>query len=179
MPMTPEELNITDVVNFVWSTTLDLHVEPMAKIPSASTSQPAMEAQVHIAGDWQGVVVLHAAPSLVANVAQRMFSLGDQPPTLDDMQDAFGEVANITGGNIKGLLSEGGAHLSLPTVVQGRDYQVSIPGSRQVARGVFACQGQPLVVTILQADPVGGDAKAMGLPRQVATRHDARGSQTA
>jgi hypothetical protein len=82
-----------------------------------------------------------------------MFSLGERPPTLADMQDAFGEVANITGGNLKGILSVDGAHLSLPTVVQGRDYTVSIPGSQEIARGVFTCEGRPLVVTVLRAEP--------------------------
>lgn len=164
MPMTPDDLDLAGIVGFIWSTTLELYVEPATSVPAGS-SEPAMEAQVHIAGDWQGVVVLHAAPSLVATVARRMFSLGDGAPTLADMQDAFGEVANITGGNLKGLLSDGGAHLSLPTVVQGRDYHVSIPGSRQVAHGIFACEGHPLVVTILQADQAQGDAKVMGQAR--------------
>ena len=49
-------------------------------------------------------------------------------------------------------LSEGDAQLSLPAVVQGMDYAVRVPGSHQVGRYEFACEGEPLVVTILQAD---------------------------
>jgi hypothetical protein len=66
----------------------------------------------HITGDWQRAVVLHAAPSLVMKIAQRMFSLGERSPSIEDMLDAFGEIANITGGNLKRLLSAGAAHLS-------------------------------------------------------------------
>lgn len=161
MAMTPEELDLNEVLGFIWSTTLEMSLEPTERLPAGSAAEPAMEAQVHIAGDWQGAVVLHAAPSLVASVARRMFSLGEQPPTLDDMQDAFGEVANITGGNLKGLLSDGGAHLSLPTVVQGRDYSVTIPGSQEVARRAFVCEGFPLVVTIMRAD-LGDERRTKG-----------------
>lgn len=152
MPISAEDLDLTELVGFVWLTTLEMTVEPAGDEPVRNASEPAMEAQVQITGDWQGAVVLHAAPSLVAKVAQRMFSLGENMPSLDDMLDAFGEMANITGGNLKGLLSEGNAHLSLPAVVQGRDYQVSIPGSRQIARRAFSCQGLPLVVTLLEPD---------------------------
>ena len=151
MPMSTEDLDLTELVGFIWLTTLEMAVEPAADAPRAA-SEPVMEAQVHITGDWQGAVVLHAAPALVTKIAQRMFSLGDRTPSLDDMLDAFGEMANITGGNLKGLLSAGEAHLSLPAVVQGCDYQVSIPGSRQVARKAFSCDGLPLVVTLLEPD---------------------------
>jgi chemotaxis protein CheX len=178
MPMTPEELDLTQLVTSIWSTTLDLHVEPLTSLPPASASQPAMEAQIQIVGDWLGAVVVHAAPGLVARVAQRMFSLGDRPPSLNDMQDAFGEIANIIGGNIKGLLSDEGARLSLPTVVQGRDYQTSIPGTRQAVRGLFTCDGHPLVVTILRADVAVADSAAVGQTRSPATPAGPGGSRS-
>mgnify|MGYP001184926511 CR=1 FL=1 len=36
----------------------------------------------------------------------------------EDMQDAFGEIANVIGGNLKGLMPEGGT-LTLPIVTSG------------------------------------------------------------
>jgi chemotaxis protein CheX len=147
----------------IWSTTLGLEAHPLDPADRHGWTLPAVEAQVHIAGTWQGVVVLHTSEALAARVAQRMFNLGENTPTAEDMQDAFGEVANITGGNIKGLISEGDAHLSLPAVVQGLDYAVRVPGSREVARVEFICEGEPLVVTVLHAE---GVQETSGHPRR-------------
>jgi len=150
--MNPSEHDIIELVDMIWSTTLGFEIHPVDAESRDEWTLPAVEAQVHIAGTWQGVVVLHTSKALAARVAQRMFDLGTEPPTPEDMQDAFGELANIAGGNIKGLISEGDAHLSLPAVVQGFDYSVRVPGSRQVARVEFICDGEPLVVTVLHAE---------------------------
>jgi chemotaxis protein CheX len=39
----------------------------------------------------------------------------DEPVTLEDVQDALGEVANVVGGNLKAMLPEGSS-LTLPVV---------------------------------------------------------------
>ena len=150
--MIPGQGDIIELVDMIWSATLGLTTQPLHQPKRDEWALPAVEAQVHIAGTWQGAVVLHTSQTLASRVAQRMFSLGSAPPTADDIQDAFGEIANITGGNIKGLISDGDAHLSLPVVIQGRDYSVRVPRSREVQRVEFQCEGQPLVVTLLQAE---------------------------
>ncbi len=149
--MIPTERDIIELVDMIWSTTLGLDVRPLDPANRDTWTLPAVEAQVHIAGTWQGVVVLHASEALAAVVAHRMLNLGRRTATPEDIQDAFGEIANMTGGNIKGLLSEGDAHLSLPAVVQGLDYSVRVPGSQPVLRVEFMCEREPLVVTLLQA----------------------------
>lgn len=161
--MIPTERDIIELVDMIWSTTLGLDVRPFDPTSGTTWTLPAVEAQVHIAGSWQGAVVLHTSEALASIVAHRMLDLGRRSATPEDVQDAFGEIANQTGGNIKGLLSDGDAHLSLPAVVQGLDYQVRIPGSQQVLRLEFICEGEPLVVTLLQAGaarPAAGHARA-------------------
>lgn len=149
-----QEREIIELVDMIWSTTLGLSVQPLGSMPRENWALPPIEAQVHIAGTWQGVVVLHTSEALAARVARVMFNLGNETPTPGDLQDAFGEVANITGGNIKGLISVGDAHLSLPSVVQGNDYSTHVPGSELVVRVEFICEGEPLVVTVLHATGV-------------------------
>jgi chemotaxis protein CheX len=149
--MTLSERDIIELTDMIWSTTLGLTTEAVEATNREAWALPPVEAQIHIAGAWQGVVILHTSEVLAARVAQIMFNLGTAQPSPVDMQDAFGEVANMTGGNIKGLLSEGDAHLSLPAVVQGRDYSVHVPGSEQIARVEFVCEGEPLVITVLHA----------------------------
>jgi chemotaxis protein CheX len=151
--VTLQDSDIIALVDMIWSTTLGLEIHPLEPVERDEWKLPAMEAQIHIAGTWQGVVVLHTSEKLARRIAQVMFNLGSAEPSAGDMQDAFGEVANITGGNIKGFVSESDAHLSLPAVVQGHDYAVHVPNSRQLVRVEFLCEGEPLVVTVLHAAP--------------------------
>ena len=155
--MIPGTSDVNELVDMIWSSTLGLHVEPLDQADRSDWVLPPVEAHVHIAGSWRGAVVLHTSQPLATLVAQRMFDLGAATPTADEIQDAFGEIANMTGGNIKGLLSEGDAYLSLPLVVSGKDYSIRVPRSREVVRAEFLCEGQPLVVTVLQ-----GEAPATG-----------------
>lgn len=149
--MIPTARDIADTSALIWSTTLSMSVLPFADADEAQWPVPSIEAQVHITGSWQGVVVLQTSEILAARVAHRMLNLGRRSASAEDIQDAFGEVANMTGGNIKGMLAESDARMSLPSVVRGRDYSVRVPRSRELVRVALTCDNEPLVITLLQA----------------------------
>jgi chemotaxis protein CheX len=88
---------------------------------------------------------------------------GQEPDEVseDDVNDAFGEIANMTGGNVKNLLM-GPSRLALPTVTGGVGFRVVIPGARVSNRIGFTCDGQPLVVTVLQQTDVQANAAPAG-----------------
>ncbi|GIV00952.1 MAG: hypothetical protein KatS3mg014_2567 [Actinomycetota bacterium] len=67
------------------------------------------------------------------------------------MRDAIGEVANVAGGNVKALI---GTHclLSLPTVTEGVDLRLSVPGMRVVAEVGFLSDGEPFRILVLEKD---------------------------
>ena len=144
------EGEITELIGMIMSTAVDLEVQAMAPGSTDARVQPVVGGAIQITGTWLGVVVLHASEVLAARCAQRMLDLGPTPPTTREMEDAFGELINMAGGNIKGLLSESGARLSLPMVMRGHDYSVRVPGTRQVGRFEYACDGEPLVITVLE-----------------------------
>lgn len=149
--MIPTAQDIAGMSALIWSTTLGLEVLPFADADEAQWPVPSVEAQVHITGRWRGVVVLHTSETLAARVAHQMLNLGRRSASAEDIQDAFGEVANMTGGNIKGMLAESDARMSLPSVVRGRDYSVRVPRSRELVRVALTCDNEPLVITLLQA----------------------------
>ena len=72
------------------------------------------------------------------------------PPTLEDVQDALGEITNMTGGNLKALMP-GSCHLSLPAVIDGNDYRIRIPTARVLTRVLFECDGLPAVISLVAA----------------------------
>jgi chemotaxis protein CheX len=149
--MIPSERDIYDLVTMIWSTTLGMEVSDQPPSRDGAWTEPSIEAQIHITGNWRGVVVLHASRQIAARAAHHMLNLGRREPTSEDIQDVFGEIANMTGGNIKGLLCDMDARLSLPSVVLGRDYTVRVPRTQQLRQVTLSCEGEPLVVTLLEA----------------------------
>ncbi len=141
---------IAVLVDDIWMATLGLPTRPAADDASGSSSEPTLDGIINIAGDWQGTVAVRVPKPLAARIAARMFRLGDTAPTLEDMQDALGEITNMTGGNIKALLP-GHCFLSLPAVVEGRADTIRVPSSQVVTRVAFECEGFPAVVSLMTA----------------------------
>ena len=59
------------------------------------------------------------------------------------MQDALGEVANVVGGNLKGMLPEGSS-LTLPVVEEAAGEHPGVPDHRQP----LLWRGAPLVISL-------------------------------
>lgn len=104
---------------------------------------------VSIAGDWQGTVTIEMSEALAIIVAGTMFGMTPDELTADEIHDAVGEMANMTGGNVKCMV-EGSCSLSLPSVTSGLQYQVDIPGAVVRERVERSYAGQPVIVTLLE-----------------------------
>jgi CheY-specific phosphatase CheX len=72
------------------------------------------------------------------------------PPDIvdDDVRDVLGELANMIGGNMKCCMPTG-VRLSMPTVMEGRDYDMRICGSQILERVAFQCAEGHFWVTVL------------------------------
>jgi chemotaxis protein CheX len=141
---------ITTLSETIWLSVLGLSLHPSGSDTKTLPGGPTLDGIVTISGDWQGAVILQVPQPLAQRVAAIMFSLGEGTPTLEDMQDALGEITNMTGGNLKALMP-GSCHLSLPAVVNGNDYGIRIPTARILSRVLFECDGQPAVVSLVAA----------------------------
>jgi chemotaxis protein CheX len=139
------EQEIQRVTAMIWESILRLPLEPGPVV--ASAGQHVVSAFVHINGAWNGAVVLDCGVEFARRAAGIMFSLGDEPATPADIQDALGELANMIGGNIKGLCPEV-CWLSLPVVVEGIDCAVNFPGARLLTKVPFCSGRYPLAVSL-------------------------------
>jgi hypothetical protein len=74
----------------------------------------AISSWVEVVGPWTGAVVLTTGRSTAEQLARCMLK-EHAPPVLDaeDIADALGELANVVGGNVKGILP-GPSVLGLP-----------------------------------------------------------------
>jgi chemotaxis protein CheX len=74
----------------------------------------------------------------------------ERPQNVDaDVCDAFGELANMIGGNLKAVLPHP-VHLSMPSVVQGADYSMHICRTITVSRQAFLCEMGAFWVTLVE-----------------------------
>jgi chemotaxis protein CheX len=120
---------------------------PLVLVEGGTASPRGATACVHVTGEWEGSVVLEASSQLAIDGTATMFDL---PPDLigdEEVADALGELANIVGGSIKGLIP-GSCRLSLPTVTLGPDSRMVVLGAELVHRIVLAADDQQLVVAL-------------------------------
>ena len=81
-------------------------------------------------------------------IARALFATapGDAVPT-EDVRDALGEMANVIGGNLKGLMPESGV-LTIPVVARGPVQ----PTGRPEWERRLQWQADPLVISMWQLD---------------------------
>lgn len=147
MSLTPGEL--FEILETIWSTQLGFELdddEQSANVP-ADSQEDLMTGIVQISGGFAGAVHLICARSVVRAAAARMFSMPECDLGDEDLRDALGELANMVGGNLKTLLP-GSEFISLPTVIEGSNYDVARLDSDVVVRIEASYEGKPLRVVL-------------------------------
>jgi CheY-specific phosphatase CheX len=140
---------LAEIVVFVFRTMMGLEVSECNN--PWSPRQDRLTATVHLAGDWNGALVLECDCKQACAFAARFLST-DRPETVDDLvRDVLGELANMIGGNLKCVLA-GGLKLSMPSVVDGTGHSARVCGAESRERLVFEClDGAFSVVATLHA----------------------------
>jgi chemotaxis protein CheX len=141
------ERYVSELSEAVWEQTVGLPLIPADVSHDAGTR--IFEGHVHIFGPWTGTLVLQCSHGAAVRAAEAFFESADSDNP-QNPQDAVCELTNMIGGNLKALMAEEGCSLSLPTVIEGVDYVVRIPHTRQVARRSFMAGDEPVVVTLLE-----------------------------
>ncbi len=145
--MTMLEDDLIGLTGAIWESVLGMGAMPID--PAEATARlgaRTITACVHITGDWEGSLGMTFGPSLCRRLAAGMFALDDAD--LDDelVRDAVGELANIAGGNVKGMVAAD-TELSLPQIIEGT-YTLSVPGARVLCEAGFECGADTFVVTV-------------------------------
>ncbi len=147
------ESSIGEIVDTIWSSTLTMPVVPDDPFRVLEEGGRTFTGVVQISGAWDGAVALHCTEALARRATTAMMGISGPDVVLNDIQDTLGELANMTGGNIKALLPEP-CTLGLPVVIEGADFRMRLPGSIQVLQCAFRAEGEPFSVTVLRRVPV-------------------------
>jgi CheY-specific phosphatase CheX len=91
-----------------------------------------LSAIVDISGDWNGSVSVSCERTTAVGIASVMFDAPGPELSGSDVIDALGELANMAGGAVKGML-DGEKSLGLPTVGEGIDFVMVVPNTTEVA----------------------------------------------
>jgi chemotaxis protein CheX len=104
---------------------------------------------VDIVGPWTGSVVVTTAPDTAEDLCRALLGPATPPVVEDeDVADAFGEIANVVGGNVKAALP-GPSGLSLPRVGDAP----AVPNPADHVRVDVLWRGVPVSVSVQGALP--------------------------
>lgn len=111
-----------------------------------------LHAWVDMAGALPARAALSAEHTTCLDLARALMSMGaDEEVSTADLIDAFGEVANVVGGNIKALIPDPGT-LSLPQV--GKDLPIAALPDHQV---ILRWWGSPILISLWTLEDTEGD----------------------
>ena len=139
---------VRSVVLTVWSTQLGLEIRNVEEAFGAGKVE-TLTAVIHVSGDFHGGIRVECGRGLIRRAASIMFSMPAEDLTLDDERDVIGELTNVIAGNVKALLP-GTNSISLPTIVDGRDYRVTNVDVKTSDEAHFALDGEPMAVTVFE-----------------------------
>jgi chemotaxis protein CheX len=140
---------VAEIVKSVFVTMMGLDVtnSDTPSVPSGDR----LTSFVQLTGEWNGAVMFECTRRQACLFAGRI--LGMDPPDAvdDDVRDMLGELANMIGGNMKCTMASG-VRLSMPTVLDGNDYDLHICRSQVKDRLEFECEDGHFWVTILSPE---------------------------
>lgn len=145
--MTRHEHEVEGLVGEIWSTMLGLAVCLDTRAAALADRDDAIVSRVWITGAWRGAVTLYCDPRLARNAAAVMFGVPPEAASVDLMDDALGELANMTSGLLKSLLP-GPCRLSLPRAVRRDEKANGESNALETGRFGFNCLGSPFLVTV-------------------------------
>ena len=147
--MALQDIDLHAVTAEIFAAMLGLELAPVDAPAIRDADRRVVTGCVHVTGDWEGAVTFECSEQLARRAAAMMFGLPEDGLGDAEVTDTVGELANMTGGNVKALLG-GDCGLSLPSVSGGRDHHMAIPGASPLDRVVATCEGEPVVVTLLE-----------------------------
>lgn len=147
--VTEFEESVASIVQSVFTTMLELPVQTSEK--NASRQGARVTASVFLEGTWNGAVSIECTRQQACDFAGK-FLCSDPPSEVnDDVRDVMGELANIIGGNFKSTLGPN-VFLSVPSVIDGSDYEVRVCCSGRRNEVGFEYEGGEFIVTVRESD---------------------------
>jgi chemotaxis protein CheX len=142
------DIDLGEVTESVWTSMLGFEVIATDEDYDYTTDSRHLVGCVQITGSVDAAVLVDVPEALGRQLAMTMFGMDDAEISDDEVWDALGEMANMIGGNVKGMVA-GDTALSLPTVAEGRDYRVVVPGGGLMQSLTYHCERWKMRVQLI------------------------------
>lgn len=140
--------DVVAITQNIFGTMLQMETYPVPADASAKLGAE-MVGCIQIVGEWSGTVLLETTVALASTAGARMLMMNEDEIVEADRQDTVAELTNMLGGNIKSIVPSPSS-LSLPTVTNGRDFQLRTYGSTPYSETTFQCDEHVFRVVILE-----------------------------
>lgn len=142
------ENDICQITENIWELMLGL---PVVRQPEAGPAEPrddAITGCIWITGAWEVTVLMECSAELAHKATARMFDKAAREVEAEDIRDVVGELTHMIGGGFKSLLP-GTCFLTMPLLLDGNNYGVTLESRGVVCEVAFECEKQPLRVRLL------------------------------
>jgi hypothetical protein len=129
----------------LFTTMLNMKFETEPESPVEDWENPLVS-RITITGDWDAEIRIVASHELAKEIACNMFAMTEDELENEEIHDALGEVANIIGGNAKGIVDQD-CKLSLPCVGSLSDFSDLAAVSQN-----YACDGHRIEVLVSESN---------------------------
>lgn len=156
-PVLPDATELGEIVEQVWSSFLDGEIVALPGDGSDAMTGTRMVASVSISGEWTGHLMIIAGTECAKAIAGSMFQMEPDEISTAEVADALGEIANMVGGSVKGMVGVAAA-LSLPQVVLDASALVN-PDAQKLVCVNALWNGRPLEVSLWERSSATSIAK--------------------
>ncbi len=139
--------DILEVFRDVWSSFVGFDLEPLDLSMDVPVITDKLTGCVQVTGAWQGSVLISASQEAGRSAAAAMFQMELDELSLEEVTDAFGELTNMVGGNLKSLVPQPSS-LSTPSVAVGGDYEIRVPGAVRLNHLGLMWEGHIVTVSV-------------------------------
>jgi len=135
----------------IWASMLGITISAIEYADALAHGGGYIGGCVQLVGAWQGAVRVDCGQGLAQRAAMTFQGKREGELSLDEVRDAVGELANMVAGSVKALLPQP-THISLPSVADGNDYDLTVRHGRVHLQCPFECEGERLIVSLIERD---------------------------
>lgn len=158
-PALPSSMELGEIVEQVWTSFLDGEIIAMPGGEDEISTEGSMVASVSISGEWTGHLMIVAGSECARRIASSMFQMEPDEISTAEIADALGEIANMVGGSVKGMVGVSAA-LSLPQVVLDASVLVN-PDAHKLVSVAAQWSGHPVEISLWERSTEGRPAGTM------------------
>lgn len=127
----------------------NIEIEPA---PDYAFTGPVIASILNYSEPSEGTMLLECTPSLAYTFTARLMQVQTPQSVDEDVRDAMSELANMIGGNLKGLMPEETC-VSIPSVLTETDRLQLLKLNHRLSRICMAGQDGHLCISLLEAVP--------------------------